>query len=60
MLRFILSSILFLGFASQSYATSPLKTSLVSKQNFIDSYINQAIEDHYFPGAQLVIGTKDE
>lgn len=60
MLRFIISLSFFLGLAAQSCANSPFKTSVISKHNFIDNYINQAIADGYFPGAQLVIGTKDE
>ncbi|MFI3261767.1 MAG: serine hydrolase [Rikenellaceae bacterium] len=60
MVRYIISSLFFLSFAAQSYANSPLKMAIVSKHDFIDSYINNAIEEQYFPGAQLVIGTKDE
>lgn len=55
MVKFFLSFITTF-FVVQGFAGNSLPVSVTSN---IDTYINNAIKEHYFPGAQLIIGSKD-
>lgn len=59
-LRFFLTSICSISVSLNCYGESSLKSAIEQKHDVIDSYIMSAIDNKYFPGAQLIIGNKNE
>lgn len=59
MLRLFIT-ISFVATTMFCYGDEPIKASIGRIHHKIDQYIIDAIEDKYFPGAQLIIGSKED